>query len=56
MSRENIVITKGDLVQVIKKQRLEDSETDGAFHIDTNEIIIAAEAEKFITLFERTFV
>ena len=56
MSSENIVITKGDLVQVTKKQRLEDSETDGALHIDTDEIIIEAKAEKFITLLERTFV
>ena len=54
MSSENIVITKGDLVQVIKKQRLEDSETDSTLYIDTNKIII--EAKKFITLFERTFV
>ena len=51
MSGENIVITKRDLVQLIKKQRLEDSETDRVLHIDTNEIIIEAEAEKFIALF-----
>ena len=55
MSSENIVITQGDLVQVIRKQRLVDSETDGTLHIDTDEIIIEAEAEKFTTLFERTF-
>ena len=54
MSSKNIVITKGDLVQVIKKQRLEDSETDSTLYIDTHKIII--EAKKFITLFERTFV
>ena len=61
MSTENIVITKGDLVQLIKKRKLEeikegDSETDSALHIDTDEIIIEAEAEKFLTLFEKTFV
>ena len=55
MSSENIVITKGDLIQVIEKQRLEDSETDGSLHIDTDEVIIEAKAEKFITFIERTF-
>ena len=53
MSNENIVITKGDLIQVIEKTK--HSETDGSLHIDTDKIIIEAEAEKFITLIERTF-
>ena len=62
MSSENIVITKGDLIEVIKKSRLETiadenepDDTDGALQVDTGNVIIEAEAEKFITLFEKTF-
>ena len=62
MSSENIVITKGNLIEVIKILRLqtiaeenERDNTDGALQIDTDDVNIEAEAEKFITLFEETF-
>ena len=62
MSSENIVITKGNLIEVIKILRLETiaeenerDNTDGALQIDTDDVNIEAEAEKFITLFEETF-
>ena len=61
MSDENIVITKGELTEIIKKRKLEAieescKETDGALKIDTDEVIIEVEAEKFVTIFEKIFV
>ena len=57
-----ILITSGDLINVIKKSRLEtipeeqeSDNTDGGLEIDTDEIIIEAEADKFIALFKKTF-
>ena len=62
MSSESIVITKGDLIEVIKASRLESiakerepDNTHGALQIDTDNVIIEVEAENFITLFEKTF-
>ena len=62
MSSENIVITKSDLIEVIKKSRLETiaeenepDNTDGALQRDTDDVVIEAEAEKFITLFKKAF-
>ena len=31
-------------------------ETDGALHIDTDELVIESEVERFLTLFEKIFV
>ena len=61
MSSESIVITKGELSQIIKKRKLESTEegfkeTDGALHIDTDDLVIEAKAKKFLTLFEKILV
>ena len=60
MSSENIVITKGDLIEVIKKSKLETiaqenepDNIDSAFQIDADDVIIEAQTEKFIALFEK---
>ena len=57
------VVTKGDLYEIIKKTKLETIEevkesdnTDGKRTEEgVDELIIDIEAEKFITLFEKTF-
>ena len=62
MSSENIVITKGDLIKVIKKSRLETiaeenepDNTNGALQRDIEDVFIEAGVKKIITLFEKTF-
>ena len=53
MSDENIVITKGELFEIVKKRKLEtiQEETNGVSPTETDELIIEAEAEKFFVLF-----
>ena len=59
----SILITRGDLIERIKKSKLEsipeDQEPDithGGLVIDTDEVIIEDDADKFTTLFKKTFV
>ena len=61
MSSENNVINEGEHHQITKKRKLEDVEegsekTYEALHIDTDELVIEAEADKFLTIFERIFI
>ena len=58
MSEENIMITKGELFKIVKKRKLKSIQTeiDGASSTETDELVIEAEAEKFLVLFEKIFV
>ena len=61
MSSENNVITEGEHHQITKKRKIEDVEegsekTYEALHIDTDELVIEAEADKILTIFERIFL
>ena len=61
MSPENNLIIDGEHHQITKKRKIESVEegskkTDGALHIDTDELVIEAEADKFFAIFERIFM
>ena len=58
MSEENIVITKGELFEIVKKRKLETIQEDigGASPTKTAELTIEAEAEKVLVLFAKIFI
>ena len=61
MSSENNVIAEGEHHLITKKRKIEDLEegsekTYEALHIDTDELVIEAEADKFLTIFETIFI
>ena len=53
----DLLITKGELYQIIKKRKLETDQVDGKKREeeDINELIIQNETEKFIELFDKVF-
>ena len=53
----DLLITKGELYQIIKKRKLETDQVDGKKieEEDINELIIQNETEKFIELFDKVF-
>ena len=52
------MITKGELFEIVKKRKLESiqKQTDGASSTEIDVLVIEAEAEKFLVLFEKIFV
>ena len=53
----DLLITKGELYQIIKKRKVETDQEDGKKieEEDINELIIKNEAEKFMELFDKVF-
>ena len=53
----DLLITKGELYQIIKKRKLETDQIDGKKieEEDINELIINNETEKFMELFDKVF-
>ena len=58
----SIIISNGDLIQVIKKKKLESIEevpvsdnADGKANKDVDELVTDSEADKFLVLFEKIF-
>ena len=52
----DLLITKGELYQIIKKRKLETDQVNGKkIEEDINELIIQNETEKFIELFDKVF-
>ena len=56
----DLLLTKGELYQIIKKRKVESDQVDGKKNIeeeeDINELIIKNETEKFIELFNKVFL
>ena len=53
----DLLLTKGEVYQIIKKRKLETDQADGKKieEEDINELIIENETEKFFELFEKVF-